>query len=185
VGIVTALAAGVPIVVSSIPDQESGPAGGTSQPAPTATASAPAESEPLDRDALGPTEFAFTVAERPADYTMESLSTGPGWQLLRLYPLDNVDAPRTLDVRLYDPGLAGLAAPEPTGETVKIDSSSAGPLTVQVLSLSQEGESYPGVGWVTDSGLWLIVTSWGAPADLARQETLAVAARWTWSTRTR
>jgi len=176
VGIVTALAAGLPIVVSSIPDQDSRVAGGTSQPAPTATASAPAEGEPLDRDALGSTQFAFTVAEPPGDYTMESLSTGPGWQLLRLYTLDNVDAPRTLDVRLYDPGLAGLAAPEPTGETVEIESSSAGPLTVQVISLSQEGQSYPGVGWLTGNGLWLTVTSDG-PADLVRPETLAVAAQ--------
>lgn len=176
VGIVTALAAGVPIFVSSIPEQDSGIAGGTSQPAPTATASAPAAGEALDRDALGSTEFAFSVAEPPGDYTMESLSTGPGWQLLRLYTLDNVDAPRTLDVGLYDLGLAGLAAPEPTGETVEIESSSAGPLTVQVISLSQEGQSYPGVGWLTGNGLLLTVTSDG-PADLARPETLAVAAQ--------
>lgn len=177
VGLVTALAAAIPIVVSSIPEKNSSPAGGTSQPAPSATASAQTQGEPLDRDELGSTDVAFTVAERPADYTMESLSTGPGWQLLRLFTLDNVDAPRTLDVRLFDPELAGLGAPEATGETVNIESSSAGPLTVQVISLSQEGQTYPGVGWLTDNGLWLIVTSEGGPADLARQETLAVAAQ--------
>jgi len=111
------------------------------------------------------------------DTTMEFASTGPGWQLLRLLVLDSVEPYRTLDVRLFDPGLAGLPVPEQTGETVIVDSSSAGPLTVQVISLSQEGQSYPGVGWLTDNGLWLAVTSGGGPADLARQETLAVAAQ--------
>jgi len=176
VGIVTALAAGLPIVVSSIPDQNSGIAGGSSQPAPTATASAPAQDQPLDRDALGSTQFGFTVAERPSDYTSENASTGPGWQLLRLFVPDSVQPNRTLDVRLFDPVLAGLPAPEPTGETVTVDSASAGQLTVQVISLSQEGQSYPGVGWLTGNGLWLTVTSDG-PADLARKEALAVAAQ--------
>lgn len=176
VGMVTALAAAVPIVVSSIPDQNTSTAGGSSSPVPVPTAPAPAEEQPLAAEDLRSTEFAFTVDERPPDYTMEFTSTGPGWQLLRLFVLDNVEPYRTLDVRLFDPALAGLPAPEPTGESVMVESSSAGPLTVQVISLTQEGQTSSGVGWLTDNGLWLAVTSDG-PTDLARQEALAVAAQ--------
>ncbi len=176
VGMVTAIAAAIPIVVSSIPDQPSSPAGGSSQPAPTTTASAPPQDEQLDREELGSTEFAFTVAERPADYTMEYASTGPGWQLLRLFVPDSVQPQRTLDVHLFDPVLAGLGAPEPTGETRQIDSPSAGPFTAQVISLSQEGQSTGGVGWLTDNGLWLTVTS-DSDSEIARQDVLDVAAQ--------
>lgn len=175
VGLVTALAAGIPIVASSIPDQDSGTAGGTSQSVPSDT-HAPVP-QPLDGPALRSTQFAFTVAERPADYTMASSSTGPGWQMLRLYVLDNVAPQRSLDVTIFDPALSGLAAPSSTGETAVVDSPSAGQLTVQFIVIEREGQQSPGVGWETDTGLWLTVTSDGGPADLARQEVLAVAAQ--------
>lgn len=176
VGMVTALAAAVPIVVSSIPDENASPAGGSSQPGPAASDSAPPEEQPLDGEALRSTEFAFAVGERPADYTMEYATTGPGLQTFRLSVLDSVDPQRTLDVRLLDPGLSGLPAPDPTSETVVVNSPSAGPLTVQVISAGANDELSFGVGWQTGDGLWLTVTSDG-PADLARQEVLAVAAQ--------
>lgn len=176
VGLVTALAAAVPIVTSSIPDQDSSTAGGSSQSTSTSQASGSPTSQAPRAETLRSTEFAFTVAERPADYTMETASTGAGWQTLRLFVLDSVQPQRTLDVTLFDPVLSGLPAPQPTGETVVVDSASAGSLTVQVITVSAEGQLSSGVGWRTETGLWLTVTSDG-PADLARQEALAVAAQ--------
>ncbi|MBA3339155.1 MAG: hypothetical protein H0T54_05315 [Geodermatophilaceae bacterium] len=174
IGLVTALAAAVPIVASSIPNRDTGTAGGSSQSATASGASGAPKADGPTGEALRSTEFAFTLGERPADYTMEYASTGPGWQTLRLSVLDSVQPQRTLDVTLFDPGLSGLPAPEPTGETVAVDSTSAGLLTVQVVNASAEGQSSLGVGWLTGNGLWLTVTSDG-PTDLARQEALAVA----------
>ncbi len=107
---------------------------------------------------------------------METLTTFPGKQSLHLMVLDNVEPYRTLDVELFDPALSGLPAPEPTGETVALDSVSASQITVQVIAAGEGDEQSFGVGWLTSNDLWLTVTSDG-PIDLARQEVLSVAAQ--------
>lgn len=167
----TVLLAITPFVVSSLDDEQQ-PDGGSVASSPSAT-----EGETLDAPALRPTQFAFAVGERPPDYTMEYATTGPGVQSLHLSVLDLVEPNRTLDVELFDPALSGLPAPDPTGEVLTVDSPTAGPIDVQVIGApTGEHEQSFGVGWQTGNGLWLTVTSDG-PADLARQEVLAVAAQ--------
>lgn len=95
------------------PMTSSRPPRGTSQLAPTPSATSPAQGQPLERKALGSTVFRFTVAEQPADYTKAYASTGPGWQLLRFSVPDSVQPNRILDVRLFDPALAGLPRSRP------------------------------------------------------------------------
>lgn len=171
VAAVTGLIALTPVVVSSFDTETDPPVAGPVGSSPPVTLDQPSTSETLQ-----PTGLAFTVGELPQGYAEVGVRTEYGYQASQYASLDS-NPQSQLDVQFYDPELSGRPAPSTTGETLAVESVTAGPLDVQVITTRADNPLVQfGAAWQTDTGLWLTITS-NAPGDLARQEALSVAAQ--------
>lgn len=142
----------------------------TPVPTPTATAQSP-ELEPTPSTTLG-----FTPGPAPEGYTTELAYIQPGLQFFTYEAPIGPEVSDQLTLRLFDPPLPGYEPPQPTGETVTINSVSAAPLTAQVLEPSPTMDEWQyGIGWQIDADTWFTVTSEALPRDAARDQVLATA----------
>lgn len=180
--LVTAAAAAMiaitPVVVSTLDGDQ--PTGGQVAAAPDAPDNAPGNEESAVDELADParTELGFSLRERPAGYASEYATIQPNLQSLHFYPDNSPNTLHELVITLFDPRLSGQSVPDPTGETVVVESVVSGPLTVQVVRSGTNDVNQPrfAVAWQVANGSWLTISS-DAPGDLARQEVLAVAAQ--------
>lgn len=182
VGAAAAVIAGVAIVVPSLgsDNPDTGPAASTpaSTPAPTPapTPTAPATEQPPGAEPSQATVLGFTPGPRPAGYTTDLALIQPGLQVFTFDAPLGPERSNQITMQLFDPQLSGRPAPEPTGETITIDSVNEGSRTVQVIATDPTVDEDPrfGIGWPTGANAWFTVTS-DAPGDEARQQVVAAA----------
>lgn len=168
-GVATALIAAIPIVVSSLPDEdpnttaESGAANESSDPGgaeePGVLSDPGAGSEGFDPAAT------FTVEALPPGYNYDSASSEFGIQA-RYYASLGKDPQSQLMIRYFEPALSGLSVP-----VVAPDGVFVGDLEVFPMALDPGGMERYGVAWQPEPGRWVTVIS-TASDDLARQEVM-------------
>ncbi|MGI8624967.1 MAG: hypothetical protein ACR2J5_00100 [Geodermatophilaceae bacterium] len=180
VGAAAAVIAAVAVVVPSLgsDNPDTGPAAPTpaTAPAPTPMPTAPATEQQPEAEPSQATVLGFTPGPRPAGYTTDLAYIQPGLQFFTFEAPLGPERSNQITMQLFDPELSGQATPQPTGETITIDSVNEGPRTVQVIETEPTVDEDPrfGIGWPTGANAWFTVTS-DAPGDEARQQVLAAA----------
>lgn len=161
-GVATALVAAVPIVVSSIPDDDH------STTADSGTSTGSTEPSVLSLPTDGTADFdptsTFSVGELPSDYVVEYSRNEPGVQT-RIY-LAPDDEQKQVVITYFDPELSGLPAPltAPHPQTVA-------ELEVFPMTLDTAGSEQYGLAWQPEPDRWVTLTSTGSD-EPARQELL-------------
>lgn len=168
-GVATALIAAIPIVVSSLPDEDPNTTAGSGAANESSDPSGAEEPGVLSDPGAGSEGFdpaaTFTVEALPPGYNYDSASSEFGIQA-RYYASLGKDPQSQLMIRYFEPALSGLSVP-----VVAPDGVFVGDLEVFPMALDPGGMERYGVAWQPEPGRWVTVIS-TASDDLARQEVM-------------